>query len=1018
MRVRSMSREGNAMSDAARSRNVFPRWVALAATISLLAGVVVWVGCSDKGNVNPFNPSDVPINFIGSLTASPKRVNAGDQEAMVTVFIIDENGAPVSGIPVVFRTDIGTVDSMGVTDAQGFARTTFVSGTTEGTARIIASLGSFQKEVAIQVGQGELIAGVSSLIADGSSSTTMTAQVLDEFGQPRLGVPVFFESTAGFITPTAFTQNNGKAEATLRSIASRTDVEALVTAKIASPDVAGEFIDIGDAFATFRGISVEMTIDEASLVADGEDSTFVRTLVKETTSQVTVPQVIVAYGTTLGSISSTDSTDATGYSVATLFAGVEPGSATVTGTVFGALSDTVTAEFTPLTLRILGASPTTIPSDGSSQTAVTAILLNSSNNPVAGKAISFSTTAGVITGVLETGDDGKAIAMLTSSADPDTAMVIAAFGSLRDTIEVSMTSLAEQIPSSILIRTASPKIQVAQTGGSETTTLTAELFNERGDLIQSGFDVEFTITEGPAGGEYLGAPSNGTGPVSVPVEDGAARIALSSGVLSGTIEVTASVPPLLSVNSRVVIGAGPPDSISLNISEVSAPLSGALFSFIVTATIVDRYSNTVEDSTAVFFAVSADSCGSGQPLPDVAIDGLAFTHNLADCPGTQSIAHGVAVTCLKAPYAILDDFPNFWLSAETSGGTVKMCKNFTSGSAPGPAASIALSSVAFTSIGVTGTGQNSSSELVFEVRDATGEPVNQDNAVEVFFEFTSSPGGGAYLSPTTVSTDALGLARTSVNSGTVSGVAKVRAAVVGSSPLVSSEVASVVVSGGPPDFEHFSLAMQKSNIAGRLRYGLEDQITAFIFDKYSNPVPPGTVVSFSTNRGGITGSAITNAFGQAVATLYTAAPSPTCADTGYAYVSARTVDEYNETIEAQARVLMTGSTQITVVYPETPTFTVPDGGSVPIIFFVGDDCGNPLVELTFINFEFSGASTFVGDTSVQLPDTQSQGATYYAVTAYDGTPGDTATPTNCFIKISVTNSANGNASFIYSGTID
>jgi hypothetical protein len=792
------SHESTSNRSAARPGRTYG-WIATSAVLLLLAGVVVWVGCSDKGTVNPFNPRDVPINFIGSITASPNRVNAGNQEALVSVFVIDENGNPVPGIEVVFHTDIGDIDTLAVTDAGGYARTTFVSGATEGTARITAALGAFLKEVLVQVGQGELIAGVSSLIADGSSTTTLTAQVLDELGQPVIGIPVFFESSAGFITPTVFTENNGKAEAVLRSIASRSDVEALVTARVANPLTPGEFQDIGDAFVTFRGITVEMSVDRTTLVADGEDSTFVRTLVKETTSQITVPQVIVSYGTSLGSISNTDSTDATGLSVATLFAGVEPGVATITGTVFDALSDTLIVSFTPLRLELLGSNPPTLPSDGSSQAAVTAILLNASNNPVAGKEITFSTSAGVITGSRRTGDDGKATATLTSSPQPDTAVVIAAFGTLRDTTRVPVTSLAEQIPSSILIRNTSQKIQVAQTGGSETTTISAEIFNEQGDKIQSGFDVTFRIRQGPGGGEYLGAPINGYGPVVVPVEDGEARVALSSGILSGTVEVEASVPPLLAGNARVVIGAGPPDSISLNIGATSAPLSGALFSFIVTATVVDRYSNSVEDSTAVFFSVSADSCGSGQPLPDVAIDGLAATHNLADCPGTQAIAHGVAVTCLKAPYASLDDFPNFWLSAETSGGQVQACKNYTSGSEPGVAASIALESVAFTSIGVTGTGQNSSSELVFEVRDATGQPVNQDNAVDVEFEFTSTPGGGAFLSPSIVTTDASGLARTSINSGTVSGVAKVRAKIPGSNPLIASEVASVVINGGPPD---------------------------------------------------------------------------------------------------------------------------------------------------------------------------------------------------------------------------
>jgi hypothetical protein len=288
----------------------------------------------------------------------------------------------------------------------------------------------------------------------------------------------------------------------------------------------------------------------------------------------------------------------------------------------------------------------------------------------------------------------------------------------------------------------------------------------------------------------------------------------------------------------------------------------------------------------------------------------------------------------------------------------------------------------------------------------------------VNFAFTATPGGGAYLSPISVTTDATGLARTSLNAGTVAGVAEVRATVPGSSPLIASEVASVAIHGGPPDLAHFSLAAEQSNIAGRILFGIEDEMTAFVYDRYSNPVPQGTVVVFSTSRGGITGSGVTNAVGQATATLFSAAPVPSCADTGYAYVTARVIDENNATISTSARVLFSGFTNINVVSPPTNSFAVPDGGSVTIVFYVGDDCGNPLVENTFINFEYVGASSFIGPSSVQLPDTQSFGATFFAVTAYDDAAGDMSAPDNVFIRLTVTNSANGNVSFVYTGTID
>lgn len=339
------------------------------------------------------------------------------------------------------------------------------------------------------------------------------------------------------------------------------------------------------------------------------------------------------------------------------------------------------------------------------------------------------------------------------------------------------------------------------------------------------------------------------------------------------------------------------------------------------------------------------------------------------------------------------------------------------GGASGSPSAVILKSVERTSIGVSGTGQDETSELIFEVQDASGFPIGADSAVTLTFDFVASPGGGEYLWPTSVQTDEEGLASTTLNSGTASGVAKVCARISGSSPEIASHVVSVAIHGGPPDPAHFSVVVERTNIEGRILYGIEDDVTAFVYDQWGNPVPPGTAVYFSSTHGGITGSSVTNAIGQATATLYSAAPVPSCSDTGYAYVEARTVDQDDQTINAQTRVLFSGSTTIDNIVPGTATFTVADGGSEIMVFYIGDDCGNPLVGDTSVSITVVGPGTLVGDTNVLLADTQSVGATLFAVTLADDNGGDPDPPEAAFITVTVT-SANGNASFGYSGTVD
>jgi len=75
------------------------------------------------------------------------------------------------------------------------------------------------------------------------------------------------------------------------------------------------------------------------------------------------------------------------------------------------------------------------------------------------------------------------------------------------------------------------------------------------------------------------------------------------------------------------------------------------------------------------------------------------------------------------------------------------------------------------------------------------------------------------------------------------------------------------VIGAPPAFNRFSLAAELLNISGRVTLGLEDEITAFLTDRFGNVVPIGTVINFSTNGGLVTGQTLTGADGTASTVL-------------------------------------------------------------------------------------------------------------------------------------------------------
>ncbi len=191
--------------------------------------------------------------------------------------------------------------------------------------------------------------------------------------------------------------------------------------------------------------------------------------------------------------------------------------------------------------------------------------------------------------------------------------------------------------------------------------------------------------------------------------------------------------------------------------------------------------------------------------------------------------------------------------AGTSGGTVTItAATGTAGAvtntlsiqvASGPAASITLASIAPPNIGVLGSGQQEISTITFDVTDNGGNPVTDGTAVD--FTRGALLGGGESIFPASATTIS-GQVQVAVQSGSVAGPLTVTATITG---LAVSTQANVTIVGGLPDFDHFSLAVSKENLLGYETFGLESVVSAFLADRYSNPVPVGTPVSFYSEGG-------------------------------------------------------------------------------------------------------------------------------------------------------------------------
>jgi hypothetical protein len=325
----------------------------------------------------------------------------------------------------------------------------------------------------------------------------------------------------------------------------------------------------------------------------------------------------------------------------------------------------------------------------------------------------------------------------------------------------------------------------------------------------------------------------------------------------------------------------------------------------------------------------------------------------------------------------------------------------------GDPVSIFLSSISSTIIGVKESGSEETTQIIFAVQDSAGTPIDLIHMVTVDFRLGSGPGGGEFLSPASSNTNGSGTAVVNLTSGTKAGAVQVIAEVDLGGQMISSLPVGVTIHGGLPDDTHFSIAPAKVNFAGYNIYGLHNPITAFVGDKYANPVRPETAVYFTTTGGIIEGSTLTDLEGIGSVNLISAAPKPThpVLGAGFATITASTIDENSSVISKETIVLFSGIPQVSI----SPTsINIPNGGSQSFSYYVGDQNGNPLASGTAISVNVEGENVdSQGDISFTLPDTQSAGWTQFGFLLYD-TAGDTVNVKPVTVRVE-TSGPNGGA---------
>jgi hypothetical protein len=289
-------------------------------------------------------------------------------------------------------------------------------------------------------------------------------------------------------------------------------------------------------------------------------------------------------------------------------------------------------------------------------------------------------------------------------------------------------------------------------------------------------------------------------------------------------------------------GSGTPGALNSGVIAVAVPSLAAGGSTSLSVAIVQTDDNNVSS----FYTGEADITFSSSCIAN----GLATV-----TPNPVTTGTGAATVSYAATGCAGDDV----ITATTVVGSSTFTATATVTVAAAAVGSIQFISATPSKIGLKGTGGvglPETSAVVFKVVDATGGPVA---GASVTFSADTTVGGLSILpDPPTAISGANGEVQAVVNSGTVATSVRVTATVTSVTPNIGTQSSQLVITTGLPDQNSFSVAVACSNIEAYDYDGVTNAVTVRLSDRFNNPVPDGTAVTFNAEGGSIAGSCTTS----------------------------------------------------------------------------------------------------------------------------------------------------------------
>jgi len=377
--------------------------------------------------------------------------------------------------------------------------------------------------------------------------------------------------------------------------------------------------------------------------------------------------------------------------------------------------------------------------------------------------------------------------------------------------------------------TVTSSVPTMPSDGSVSAEITALVRDATNNLIA---DVPVTFTASSGGIAVTQATTDSSGAAKATLStagDPTLRtitVTASAAGMEATVDVR--VVPAAGGGSSVQMGSGTGDAFQPNVIGISSGTLSAGGSTGLQVVLQHSDGTLYSESAEITFSSACAAQGLATiTSPVTTTSGVAnATYAAKGCSGTDVIT----------------------ATANVGGNALSATGSVTVAAAA--IGSIVFESATPPSIALKGTGDSArpeSSTLVFRVLDQSSGP-RANTPVQFSLNTTV---GGITLTPTSATTDATGRVQTVVTGGTVATTVRVTATVMDTTPTISTQSNLLTVTTGIPDQNSFSVAVLCPNVEALGRDGVTVPVTARLSDRFNNPVPDGTAVTFTTEGGSI-----------------------------------------------------------------------------------------------------------------------------------------------------------------------